>query len=364
LCGAGRRKANVLIGYKQRRDDSLLLKCFDATAITAPDKESQMGALINGVWSSANHASTVDGRFVREPSRFQNWITPSGCPGPTGVGGYPAEAGRYHLYVSLACPWAHRVLIARRILGLEGTISVSVVHWHMGSDGWTFEVGPGVIPDPIFRAQYLYEIYTSSAGAYTGRVTVPILFDKASRSIVNNESSDILRMLNSAFPVSSEDVIDLYPAELREDIDAVNALVYDNINNGVYKAGFATTQSAYEDAVISLFDALDLLEQRLAGRRYLCGEQFTEADIRLFTTLVRFDAVYVGHFKCNRRRLVDYPNLWAYTRDIYRQRGIDTTVDMLHIKRHYYESHLNINPYAIVPLGPCIDFFAPSLAPE
>jgi glutathionyl-hydroquinone reductase len=323
-----------------------------------------MGALINGVWSSGNLASTTDGRFVRESSRFRHWVTPSGCAGPTGTGGYGAEVDRYHLYVSLACPWAHRALIGRRLLGLEAAISVSVVHWYMGNSGWTFEDGAGVVPDPIFRAKYLHQIYTASTSDYTGRVTVPILFDKVSRSIVNNESSDILRILNSAFAGLTAQVIDLYPPNLRKDIDAVNSLVYDNINNGVYKAGFATTQSAYNAAVVSLFDALDQLEQRLARRRYLCGRQFTEADIRLFTTLVRFDAVYVGHFKCNRRRLVDYPNLWAYTRDIYQHPGIGPTVNMLHIKRHYYESHSTINPLGIVPIGPDIDFNAPPAGRE
>jgi putative glutathione S-transferase len=318
-----------------------------------------MGALINGVWSSGNVGSTTDGRFVRESSQFRHWITPSGSPGPTGTGGYAAEAGRYHLYVSLACPWAHRTLIARRLLGLEAAISVSVVHWYMGNSGWTFEDGAGVVPDPILSAKYLHQIYTASASNYTGRVTVPILFDKASRSIVNNESPDILRMLNSAFGGLTAQVIDLYPSSLRNEIDAINSLVYDHINNGVYKVGFATTQSAYETAFVSLFDALDQLEQRLARRRYLCGRQLTEADIRLFTTLVRFDAVYVGHFKCNRRRLVDYPNLWAYTRDIYQHPEIGPTVNMLHIKRHYFESHSILNPLGIVPMGPDVDFNAP-----
>lgn len=229
----------------------------------------------------------------------------------------------------------------------------------MGNSGWTFEDGEGVVPDPIFGAKYLHQIYTASAGNYTGRVTVPILFDKVSRSIVNNESSDILRILNSAFGRLTAQVIDLYPAGLRTEIDAVNWPVYEHINNGVYKAGFATTQSAYEAAFVSLFDALDQLEQRLARRRYLCGRQLTEGDIRLFTTLVRFDAVYVGHFKCNRKRLIDYPNLWAYTRDIYQHPEIGPTVNMLHIKRHYFESHSTINPLGIVPLGPEIDFDAP-----
>jgi putative glutathione S-transferase len=323
-----------------------------------------MGALINGVWSSDNLGSTTDGHFVRQSSRFRHWVTPSGSPGPTGIGGYAAEVGRYHLYVSLACPWAHRTLIARRILGLEAAISVSVVHWYMGNSGWTFEDGAGVVPDPILHAKYLHQIYTASANDYTGRVTVPILFDKVSGSIVSNESSDILRMFNSAFGGLTGPVIDLYPSGLRSDIDAVNSLVYDRINNGVYKAGFATTQSAYEAACVSLFDALDQLEQRVARRRYLCGRQFTEADIRLFTTLVRFDAVYVSHFKCNRKRLVDYPNLWAYTRDIYQHPEIGPTVNMLHIKRHYFESHATINPLGIVPIGPDIDFNAPPAGRE
>ena len=318
-----------------------------------------MGKLINGTWDPGVHRASSAGRFVRESSAFRHWVTADGSPGPTGQGGYRAEAQRYHLYVSLACPWAHRTLIVRRLKGLEQSISVSVVHWLMGEDGWTFDAGPGVIADPIHRAHFLHQIYSSAVPDYTGRVTVPVLYDKASRTIVNNESSEIIRMFNSAFAGTEDATPDLYPKALRRDIDAVNDWVYESINSGVYKAGFATTQTAYESAVSSLFDMLGQLEQRLAARRYLCGDRMTESDIRLFTTLVRFDAVYVGHFKCNRRRLIDYPHLWAYTRNLYQHPGIGDTVNMYHIKHHYYESHRQINPTGIVPIGPDIDFDDP-----
>ncbi|MDH6260241.1 glutathione S-transferase family protein [Bradyrhizobium sp. BR13661] len=318
-----------------------------------------MGLLVDGEWQDAWYATAPNGgRFIRKDSSFRNWVTAGGDAGPTGTGGFKAQARRYHLYVSLACPWAHRTLIMRALKGLEDMISVSVVHWLMLEHGWTFADGPAVIPDAVYQAQFLHQIYTAADPYYTGRVTVPVLWDKHTGGIVNNESSEIIRMLNAAFDGSGAKPGDYYPAALREEIDAINARVYDTVNNGVYKAGFATTQEAYEEAVVPLFDTLDWLEQRLTERRFLLGDVLTEADIRLFTTLIRFDAVYVGHFKCNIRRLIDYPNLSAYTRDIYQWPGIAETVNFEHIRRHYYESHRSINPTGIVPLGPVLDFTA------
>jgi glutathionyl-hydroquinone reductase len=318
-----------------------------------------MGLLVDGEWRDTWYDTTsTRGRFVRKDSAFRNWITADGSAGPTGAAGYKAEAGRYHLYVSLACPWAHRTLIMRALKGLEDKISVSVVHWLMLERGWTFADGPGVIPDPVQQADFLYQIYTAADPRYTGRVTVPTLWDRQTRGIVNNESAEIIRMLNSAFDSVEAKPGDYYPQARREEIDAINARVYDTVNNGVYKAGFATTQAAYEEAVIPLFDTLDWLEGRLAGQRFLVGDTLTEADIRLFTTLIRFDAVYVGHFKCNTRRLVDYPNLSGFARDIYQQPGVAATVNFEHIRRHYYESHRSINPTGIVPAGPLLAFTA------
>lgn len=319
-----------------------------------------MGLLVDGVWHDQWYdTGSTGGRFKRQDSRFRNWITPDGAAGPSGEGGFRAEPGRYHLYVSLACPWAHRTLIVRAIKGLEELIPVSVVHWLMREEGWTFADGPGVIPDPILGARVLHQVYTAADPVYSGRVTVPVLWDKQRRTIVNNESSEIIRMFNSAFDGFGAIAGDYYPAELREEIDALNARIYDAVNNGVYKAGFATTQEAYEEAVRPLFGALDWLEERLASRRYLTGARITEADWRLFTTLVRFDAVYVGHFKCNLRRIADYPALSGYVRDLYQQPGIAATVDFRHIKGHYYESHRTINPTGVVPLGPVLDLDAP-----
>lgn len=329
------------------------------SGVSADDPRQVVGRLIDGRWNKDANTVSSTGQFVRESSAFRHWITADGSPGPTGHGGFRAEAQRYHLYVSLACPWAHRTLIVRKLKGLEHSISASVVHWLMRDDGWAFDEGPGVIPDPAYRARFLHQIYSAVDPEYTGRVTVPVLYDKVSRTIVNNESSDIIRMFNSAFVGADDATLDLYPSRLRRDIDEVNELVYVSINNGVYQAGFAKSQTAYESAVTSLFDALGYLEQRLAAQRYLCGDQLTEADIRLFTTLVRFDAVYVSHFKCNLRRLVDHPNLWAYTRDLYQHPGMGDTVNMYHIKHHYYESHRHINPTGIVPVGPEINFAAP-----
>jgi glutathionyl-hydroquinone reductase len=316
-----------------------------------------MGLLVEGRWQDVWYPTkSTGGRFVRKDAAFRNWITADGSAGPTGEGGFKAEAGRYHLYVSLACPWAHRTLIMRALKGLEDKISVSVVHWLMLERGWTFADGPGVVADAVNHSEFMHQIYTAADPHYTGRVTVPVLWDKHRRAIVNNESSEIIRMLNSAFDAIGAKPGDYYPQALRADIDPVNARIYDTLNNGVYKAGFATTQAAYEEAVLPLFETLDWLEQRLADRRFLFGDSLTEADIRLFTTLIRFDAVYVGHFKCNIRRLADYPNLSAYARDIYQWPGVSGTVNFDHIKRHYYESHRSINPSGIVPVGPALDF--------
>ncbi|HEY8611141.1 MAG TPA: glutathione S-transferase family protein, partial [Roseomonas sp.] len=266
---------------------------------------------------------------------------------------------RYHLYVSLACPWAHRTLIMRARKGLEDAITLSVVHWHMAGNGWTFENGPGVIPDTINGAEFLHQVYTAADSHHTGRVTVPVLWDKQRRTIVNNESAEIIRMLDHAFDGVGTKPGDHYPEDLRTETDAVNATIYDRVNNGVYKAGFATEQQAYEDAVRPLFDTLDMLDDRLSRQRYLLGDRLTEADIRLFTTLVRFNLVYHGHFKCNLRRIADYPALFPYLRDLFQTPGFGETCDFAHMKRHYYESHPTINPTGIVPLGPIQDLGAP-----
>jgi putative glutathione S-transferase len=315
-----------------------------------------MGMLVEGEWYDRWYDTEKSGgRFERAESVFRNWITSEGGSG------FKAESGRYHLYVSLACPWAHRTLIFRKLKRLEKHISLSIVDWLMGDQGWVFSDRHGAIHDTVNNAQFLHQIYTKARPNYSGRVTVPVLWDKERNTIVNNESSEIIRMFNTAFnrlPGVNAD-LDLNPDLLCVHIDKINALVYDNVNNGVYKAGFATTQSAYEDAVRELFQTLDDLEWRLSRQRYLVGDRLTEADIRLFTTLVRFDAVYVGHFKCNIRRLIDYPNLWAYTREIYQIPGVAETVRMDHIKGHYFESHRMINPSGIVPVGPAIDFNAP-----
>jgi len=319
-----------------------------------------MGLLVNGQWHDEWYdTAKTGGRFERQRSSFRNWITADGQAGPTGDGGFAAEPDRYHLYVSLACPWAHRTLIFRKLKRLEALLPVSVVHWHMAEHGWTFAPGEGVIADPLQHADYLYEIYLAADPNYTGRVTVPVLWDRQRQTIVSNESSEIIRMFNSAFDRVGAAAGDYYPASLREQIDAVNERVYDGVNDGVYKAGFATSQAAYDAAVEQLFETLDWLDDRLSRQRYLVGDRITEADWRLFTTLVRFDAVYVGHFKCNRRRIVDYPNLWPYTRDLYQVPGIAGTVNFQHIKSHYYRSHRSINPSGIVPVGPDIDFSAP-----
>ena len=319
-----------------------------------------MGLLVDGQWQDKWYDTEASGgRFVREDAGFRNWVTADGSAGPTGVGGFKAEANRYHLYVSLACPWAHRTTIYRKLKGLEDMISLSVVHPFMGDKGWTFAEGAGVIADPIVNASYLYEVYVAAKPNYTGRVTVPILWDKKTNTIVSNESSEIIRMLNSAFDEAGATDVNFLPKALLAEIDTINEFVYSAVNNGVYKAGFATTEAAYKEGVVTLFDALDTLEARLADQRYLLGDTITEADWRLFTTLVRFDAVYVGHFKCNIRRIVDYPNLWGYLRDLYQVPGIAETVNIEHIKAHYYTSHANINPTRIIPVGPVLDFNEP-----
>jgi len=317
-----------------------------------------MGLLVDGKWQDQWYATKESkGQFVRSAAQFRNWVTVDGSAGPGGRAGFKAETDRYHLYVSYACPWANRTLIFRKLKGLEKIISLSVVHWHMAEDGWSFEEGEGVIADPIIDAKYLRDVYLKANNIYSGRVTVPVLWDKKTNTIVSNESSEIIRMFNSAFDEVGATEGDYYPESLREEIDALNQRIYDTINNGVYKAGFATTQQAYEDAVVPLFNTLDWLDDRLNSQRYLTGNQITEADWRLFTTLIRFDVVYVGHFKCNLKCLVDYPNLWGYTRDLYQQSGVAETINMHHIKQHYYGSHTTVNPIGIVPLGPNIDLY-------
>jgi glutathionyl-hydroquinone reductase len=319
-----------------------------------------MGVLVDGKWHDQWYdTSKSGGRFERTDAQFRNWITADGSAGPSGEGGFRAEPDRYHLYVSYACPWAHRTLIFRQLKGLTDMISLSVTHWRMGEHGWTFEDGPGVISDPLHRVSKLYELYVKADPKASCRSTVPILWDKQRDTLVSNESAEIIRMFNSAFDSVGATPGDYYPEALRANIDAVNDRIYNTLNNGVYRAGFATTQDAYEEAVYPLFETLDWLEARLAKQRYLCGDQATEADWRLLPTLLRFDLVYVGHFKCNLRRLVDYPNLWAYTRDLYQHPGIADTCNFEHAQRHYYDSHPTINPTGVVPAGPKVDFEAP-----
>ena len=319
-----------------------------------------MGLVVEGVWHTDWYdTKSSNGKFVRKESQFRNWVSADGEAGATGKGGFKAEPGRYHLYVSLACPWAHRTLIVRTLKGLEQMISVSIVNALMGDEGWTFEPGSGVVPDDVNQTKRVHELYTLAMPGYTGRVTVPILWDKQQNTIVSNESADIIRMLNSAFDELGATAGDFYPADKRPQIDDINELVYHNINNGVYRAGFATTQAAYDEAVTDVFKVLDQLEQILTSQRYLVGAGLTEADWRLFTTLVRFDAVYVGHFKCNLKRIVDYPALSNYLRDLYQHPGIAETVAIDYIKAHYYGSHETINPTRIIPKGPKLDLEQP-----
>jgi putative glutathione S-transferase len=309
--------------------------------------------MIDGQWVPEGAPTPAEGgAFVRAPTRFRDTIAPGGP--------FPPEAGRYHLYISLACPWAHRTRIFRRLKGLEGMIGLSVVHWLLGEDGWTFAPGEGVVADPVMDARFLHELYARADPHYSGRASVPVLWDRASGRIVSNESAEIIRMFNSAFDALGAKSGDYYPEPLRAEIDAINARVYPTLNNGVYRAGFARTQAAYDAAVAPLFETLDWMEARLSRQTWLCGERLTEADWRAFTTLVRFDAVYHGHFKCNLRRIVDYPALWDYTRALYQVPGIAETVDFDHIKRHYYMSHRWVNPTGIVPMGPALDFAAPA----
>lgn len=319
-----------------------------------------MGLLVEGKWQDTGYdTGKSGGRFERSASAFRNWVTADGGAGPSGEGGFKAEAGRYHLYVSLACPWAHRTLIFRKLKKLEDAISLSVVDWFMGENGWEFSGRAGAIPDSVNGAGRLWEIYAKAMPDYSGRVTVPVLWDKQRQTIVSNESSEIIRMFNSAFDAIGDSSLDLYPERLRGRIDAINDRVHDTVNNGVYKCGFATRQPAYDEAFAELFASLDWLEDLLGRNRYLAGDTLTEADWRLFTTLVRFDAVYHGHFKCNRQRIDDFPNLSGYLRDLYQMPGIAATVDMHHIRHHYYESHTSINPHRIVPRGPLLDFDRP-----
>ena len=312
-----------------------------------------MGVLVEGVWHDRGYGQDAhDGRFERDASKFRNWVTADGAPGPTGQGGFKAEAGRYHLYAAYFCPWAHRTLIMRKLKGLESMVGLSIPHWLMLENGITFKPEDDVIPDTVNHADYLYQVYAASDPAYVGRVTVPVLWDTRTKAIVSNESSDIIRMFNAAFDGVGATPGDYYPQALRADIETVNARVYDTVNNGVYKAGFATRQSAYEAAIGPLFETLDWLEARLARGRYLMGDAITEADIRLVTTLLRFDLVYVGHFKCNIRRIADYPNLSTYLRDLHAVDAIGSTTRVDHIKNHYYRSHPWINPTGVVPVGP------------
>ncbi|MBW4936417.1 glutathione S-transferase family protein [Marinobacter sp. F4206] len=321
-----------------------------------------MGLLVDGKWHDKWYdTSKTGGKFEREAARFRNWVTPDGAPGPDGEGGFKAESGRYHLYVSMACPWAHRTLIFRKLKGLEPHISLSVVHPDMVENGWEFRPDEDAHRDHLHGYRFMHEVYTRAAPTYSGRVTVPVLWDKHKQTIVSNESAEIIRMFNSAFDdlegVNTE--TDFYPEALQPDIDEVNERVYHTVNNGVYKAGFATAQDKYEEAYAELFQSLDWLEERLSSRRYLVGDALTEADWRLFTTLIRFDAVYFSHFKCNRQRIADFPSLSGYVRDLYQHPGVAETVDIRQIKRHYYVSQRTINPTQVVPVGPLLDFDAP-----
>jgi putative glutathione S-transferase len=315
-----------------------------------------MGLLVEGRWQDQWYESSKDGAFQREQAKRRNWVTADGRPGPSGEGGFKAEAGRYHLYVSLACPWAHRTLIVRKLKGLESLIDVSVVSWLMRENGWTFDKQTGSTGDALDGHTFMYQRYLADTPDYTGRVTVPVLWDKKLQRIVSNESSEIIRMFNSAFDDLTGNRLDLYPEALRPEINQLNDRIYPAVNNGVYRAGFATSQGAYEEAFDEVFAELDALEKLLGEKRYLSGEYLTEADVRLFTTLIRFDAVYHGHFKCNLRRIADYPNLSNWLREMYQLPGVASTVDFVHIKHHYYASHATINPTGVVPKGPEQDF--------
>jgi len=318
-----------------------------------------MGLLVDGVWHDQWYETKQNsGKFKREEAQLRNWVTEDGAAGPTGEGGFKAESGRYHLYVSLACPWAHRTLIFRAIKGLESHITVSVVSPDMLNSGWSFDRDNHSSGDALFQSDHLFQIYTRNQPNYTGRVTVPVLWDKQSNRIVSNESSEIIRMLNVAFNGLTGNQLDYYPLAQRKQIDEMNDIVYHAINNGVYKAGFATSPTAYKEAYAVLFETLDNIEELLGQQRYLTGNNLTEADWRLFTTLIRFDPVYFGHFKCNRQQIEQFPNLAEYVRDLYQFQGVADTVDFFHIKRHYYFSHTMINPTQIVPEGPEINYMS------
>lgn len=320
-----------------------------------------MGQLVDGVWHDVWYdTKSTGGAFKRTTAKFRNWITADGSAGPSGEGGFPAESGRYHLYVSLACPWAHRALIFRALKDLSDHISISVVHPDMLSEGWTFEKDEdGATGDTLYGLPFARDVYIKADPGISGRVTVPILWDKTRETIVSNESSEIIRMFNSAFDGITGNTLDFWPAPLRDEIEEVNERVYNTLNNGVYKAGFATSQAAYDAAIEPLFETLEWLEARLSKQRFLVGSQVTEADWRLFTTLIRFDPVYHLHFKCNRKRITDYPSLWAYTRDLYQWPGVAETVGMAHIVRHYHYSHDSINPHRIIPINPVLDYDEP-----
>ena len=320
-----------------------------------------MGLLVDGVWQDKWYdTASTGGRFQRTTTSWRNWVTPDGAPGPSGQGGFKAESGRYHLYVCLACPWAHRTLIFRALKGLAPHIDVSAVHPDMLTEGWEFRTDfPGATGDRLFGLPYLRDIYLKADPTASGRVTVPVLWDKSQGTIVSNESAEIIRMFNSAFNGLTGNADDYWPEALRPQIEALNARIYDSVNNGVYKAGFATTQQAYDEGVTPLFDSLDWLEGLLSQNRYLAGTRLTEADWRLFTTMVRFDPVFHTHFKCNRKWLREYPNLWGWTRELYQIPGVAGTVDFDHIVRHYHYSHATINPYRIIPINPVIDWMEP-----
>ena len=320
-----------------------------------------MGLLVDGVWHDTWYdTKSTGGKFERSQAKFRNWITADGSAGPSGTGGFKAETGRYHMYVSDACPWAHRALIFRQIKDLSDHITISTVHPDMLSDGWSFEKDEyGATGDTLFDLPFARDIYTRADATFSGRVTVPILWDKQQNTIVSNESSEIIRMFNSAFNDVTGNTDDLWPQHMHDDIEVVNARIYDTLNNGVYRCGFATTQAAYNEAVHPLFDTLDWIEERLGTKRYLLGDRLTEADWRLFTTLIRFDAVYHLHFKCNKKRIIDYPNLWAYTRELYQVEGVAETVNLDHIVRHYHYSHESINPNRIIPINATLDLMAP-----
>ncbi|AGT09388.1 glutathione S-transferase family protein [Paracoccus aminophilus] len=319
-----------------------------------------MGLLVDGQWQDKWYDTKASGgRFERSVTAWRNWVTPDGSAGPSGQGGFAAESGRYHLYVSLACPWAHRTLIFRALKGLAPHISVSVVDPIMLENGWSFATGfPGATGDGLYGLPYLRDLYLRADPRASGRVTVPVLWDKARETIVSNESAEIIRMFNSAFDGLTGNRADFYPRALRPEIDALNARIYETVNNGVYKAGFATSQTAYDEAIAPLYDSLDWIENILSRKLYLAGDQVSEADWRLFTTILRYDAVYHTHFKCNRYQIRDYPNLWAWARALYQWPGIAETVDFGHITHHYYRSHPTINPSGIVPTGPVLDWNA------